>query len=178
MAISAGPLEAHLAPHSLPAPDSLPALLGQRAFGVGAASGEESGQKATASRPGKIPGKSCQVLLVEDDAAVAELYATVLRLHGHNVTVAIDGLAGLEAIRSGPFDIILLDLRMPRMDGLGMLRTMIEERVGTDTPVVVLTNYDDSILQQEALDLGARDYLLKSRTMPQDLALQLTRWCA
>jgi two-component system sensor histidine kinase and response regulator WspE len=129
------------------------------------------------SRTGDASTRSCHVLLVEDDTAVAELYATVLRFHGHIVTIAVDGLAGLEAIKSGSFDLILLDIRMPRMDGLAMLRTMIGERVATDTPVVMLTNYDDSILEQEALDLGAREYLVKSRTMPQDLASQLTRWC-
>ena len=118
------------------------------------------------------------MLLVEDDVAVAELYATGLRLHGHAVTTAGDGLAGLTAIRGGRFDIILLDIRMPRMDGLAMLRTMVGEGVAPKTPVVILTNYDDSLIRQEALGLGARDYLLKSRTMPQDLASQLPRWCA
>ena len=129
------------------------------------------------SQTAEASDRGCNVLLVEDDAAIAELYAAVLKLNGHIVTVAGDGLAGLEAIRSAPFDIILLDIRMPRMDGLSMLRTAVGEQVVTNTPVVILTNYDDSILRREATELGARDYLLKSRTMPQELASQVARWC-
>lgn len=171
MAISTGRLQAQVPPDSLSAP------FGQWALEAGPDPGRELGHKRTESRNQKTSSKRCHVLLVEDDPAVAELYATVLRLRGHIVRLAADGLAGLDAIRSGHFDIVLLDLRMPRMDGLGMLRTMMGERVGTSTPVVVLTNYDDQVLQQEALSLGARDYLLKSRMMPQDLAAQLSRWC-
>jgi CheY-like chemotaxis protein len=131
------------------------------------------------AEPGAAPSsaKSCQVLLVEDDPSVAELYATVLRLNGHVVTVAADGLAGLDALRSGNFDIVLLDIRMPHMDGLEMLRTAIGERGPTKAPVVILTNYDDPNLRQQALDLGARDYLLKSRTMPQALAAKVAELC-
>jgi CheY-like chemotaxis protein len=119
----------------------------------------------------------CHVLLVEDDASIAELYATVLRANGHTVTHALDGLAGLDAIRAGRFDLILLDIRMPRMDGLAMLRAVSAEQVATSTPVVVLTNYDDMILQQQAVDLGVKDYLLKSRVLPQEIASKVSKWC-
>ena len=167
-------LVAQIGTHPQLPPESFPTMFDEQS---GSPIAEEWRRDATESRTAEASTKSCHVLLVEDDAAVAELYATVLRRYGHVVTVAVDGLAGLEAIKSGSFDLILLDIRMPRMDGLAMLRTMIGEEVATDTPVVMLTNYDDSILRQEALDLGAREYLLKSRTMPQDLASQLTRWC-
>jgi DNA-binding response OmpR family regulator len=125
----------------------------------------------------KAKSKACRVLLVEDESPVAELYATVLKLHGHDVRVAPDGLAGLEAIRSGGFDLILVDIRMPRMDGLAMLRTVVAEETAIGTPVVILTNYDDVIFREEARNLGARDYLLKSRTMPQQLASLVSTWC-
>lgn len=161
MAVSAGRVKSGVA-HWLIGPESRP---------VGGQSRE--GADSRTVNPSSNPR---QVLLVEDDPSVADLYATVLRLHGHAVTVAGDGLAGLAAVRSGRFDIILLDIRMPRMDGLAMLRTMIGERVAPHTPVVILTNYDDSIIRQEALELGARDYLLKSRTLPQELATRLPKW--
>jgi DNA-binding NarL/FixJ family response regulator len=80
-------------------------------------------------------------------------------------------------MRSANFDIVLLDIRMPRMDGLAMLRAAIGERGATETPVLILTNYDDANLRRQAMDLGARDYLLKSRTMPHDLVAQVARWC-
>jgi CheY-like chemotaxis protein len=135
-------------------------------------------QVSERSGAGPSNGKGCRILLVEDDITVAELYATVLRLNDHAVTIAADGVAGLEAMRSGSFDIILLDIRMPRMDGLAMLRTALGESGTVETPVLILTNYDDPNLRQQAMELGARDYLLKSRTMPHDLAAQVARWCA
>ena len=58
-----------------------------------------------------------------------------------------------------------------------LLRRIIDEQIATNTPVVILTNYDDPALRQEATDLGAKDYLLKSRTMPQEIAAQVAKWC-
>jgi CheY-like chemotaxis protein len=139
--------------------------------------GNQARQDAPGLQAAPESSQACRVLLVEDEEAIAELYATVLKANGHLVTHAVDGLAGLDAIRSGQFDLILLDIRMPRMDGLAMLRQIVAEQIATNTPVVILTNYDDPILRQEAADLGAKDYLLKSRTMPREIAAQVEKWC-
>ena len=134
-------------------------------------------QKPTGST-GRARAKGCKVLLVEDDSAIADLYAMVLRFHGHDVTIAENGLIALDSVRSGSFDLILLDIRMPVLDGLTMLRTASSEGIVAKTPVVILSNYDDESLRQQAIQLGARDYMLKSRTIPQHLASQVSRWCS
>ena len=100
-----------------------------------------------------------QVLVVEDERKMATLLERTLREEGHQVVVAHDGRAGFEIASTTPFDVILLDLMLPKMDGLTVARRLREGR--NQTPVLMLTARDaprDIVL---GLDSGADDYLVK-----------------
>jgi two-component system, OmpR family, alkaline phosphatase synthesis response regulator PhoP len=108
------------------------------------------------------------ILLVEDDRMIADMYSYQLERDGYQVEVATDGKRGLEAIRSRHPDLVLLDLRLPVMEGFEVLESLATD--ATRPPVVILSNYGDSRMVSRGLALGARDYLVKSATTPTDLA--------
>jgi two-component system response regulator TctD len=100
-----------------------------------------------------------RILLVEDDAALARGIAAVLRAKGHALDVVEDGDGALAAARDEPYALILLDLGLPDMDGIDVLRRLRRER--NRTPVMVLTARDAVGDRVAGLDNGADDYVLK-----------------
>src|SRR5579871_3386954 len=100
-----------------------------------------------------------QVLVVEDEQRMAELLEKTLTEEGHQVVVARDGREGYEIARSSPFDVILLDVMLPGMDGVAIARKLREAR--NQTPVLMLTARDHSADIVTGLDSGADDYLTK-----------------
>ncbi|WP_042695178.1 PP2C family protein-serine/threonine phosphatase [Azospirillum sp. B506] len=112
-------------------------------------------QPASDSRPERL-------LLVEDDQFSQELIVLYLRKAGFtDVVVAADGRQALDLAKATPFDLILLDLNLPRLSGTEVLRRLTKDGHLSDTPVVVissLTNMEETVL---CLDLGAADYLPK-----------------
>ncbi|KIU26023.1 chemotaxis protein CheY [Sphingomonas melonis] len=100
-----------------------------------------------------------RILLVEDDAALARGIAAVLRAKGHALDVVEDGEGALAAARDEPYALILLDLGLPDMDGIDVLRRLRRER--NRTPVMVLTARDAVGDRVAGLDNGADDYVLK-----------------
>lgn len=84
-----------------------------------------------------------RVLLVEDDFAIAQMYRVQLERDGFEVAIADDGDSALRAIRADRPDLVLLDIRLPGMDGFEILRQMAADRTVSSTPVVVLSNYGD-----------------------------------
>jgi two-component system, OmpR family, KDP operon response regulator KdpE len=99
-----------------------------------------------------------RVLLIEDDAGVRTALLRILAEHGFAVDCAGTGLGGLEAVTGGRPDLILLDLGLPDLDGLDVLRMV---RAVTRAPVLVVTARDDEAGIVVALDNGADDYLVK-----------------
>ena len=117
-----------------------------------------------------------RVLLTEDDPIVAELYRLRLDREGHDVAVAGDGEAALEAVRQEPPDLVLLDIRMPRLSGVAVLEQMRADEQTRAVPVVMLTNYSDPAQVERCRELGIEAYLVKSRTTPRQLADWIERW--
>lgn len=99
------------------------------------------------------------MLLVEDDAMIAEAVRTALARGGITVDWVRDGEAGLAAARSEPFAAVLLDLGLPRRDGLDVLRQLRAR--GNRIPVLIITARDEVGDRIEGLDSGADDYLVK-----------------
>jgi two-component system response regulator MtrA len=108
-----------------------------------------------------------RVLLVEDDASIREVTALGLEASGLVVTTAENGIAGLERFRSEPFDIILLDVMLPRLDGLDLCRTI---RRTSTVPIVMLTARGDTIDVVVGLEAGADDYVRKPFELPELVA--------
>ncbi|HEV2200179.1 MAG TPA: response regulator transcription factor [Bryobacteraceae bacterium] len=100
-----------------------------------------------------------QVLVVEDEARMAQLLERTLSEEGHQVVVARDGREGFEIARASPFDVIVLDVMLPGMDGIAVARKLREAR--NRTPVLMLTARDASSDIVGGLDSGADDYLTK-----------------
>jgi DNA-binding response OmpR family regulator len=108
------------------------------------------------------------VLLVEDDQMMADMYSYQLERDGYQVEVVTDGKQGLDAIRERRPDLVLLDLRLPVMEGFEVLENLASDPA--KPPVVILSNYGDASMVNRGLALGARDYLVKSATTPITLA--------
>lgn len=100
-----------------------------------------------------------QVLVVEDERRMSQLLEKILKEEGHQVVVADNGRDGFEIARSSPFDVILLDVLLPGMDGLAVARKLRECR--NQTPVLMLTARDAPADVIAGLDSGADDYLAK-----------------
>lgn len=100
-----------------------------------------------------------QILVVEDERRMAELLRRGLAEEGHSVVVARDGIEGFEIARSNPFDVIVLDVMLPRLDGMVVTRRLREAR--NQTPVLLLTARDSAADTVKGLDCGADDYLTK-----------------
>jgi DNA-binding response OmpR family regulator len=100
-----------------------------------------------------------QVLVVEDEQHMADLLRRTLEEEGHHVIVASSGREGLEIARCSPFDVIILDVMLPGMDGITVARQLRESRV--QTPILMLTARDAPSDIVKGLDCGADDYLTK-----------------
>ncbi len=117
-----------------------------------------------------------RVLFVEDDPSVAQMYKLKLELDGYDVEVASDGEMALESARAAPPDIIFLDIRLPKLDGFGVLEALHKDDRTKHVPVVILSNYSEKQLIDRGVKLGAADYLIKSQTTPARLARGLEGW--
>ena len=117
-----------------------------------------------------------RVLFVEDDPSVAQMYRLKLELDGYDVEVATDGEKALEIARNNAPDIIFLDIRLPKLDGFGVLEALRKDPRTERLPVVILSNYSEKQLIERGLRMGARDYLIKTQTTPARLSLGLETW--
>ena len=98
------------------------------------------------------------ILLVEDEEKLARMVELELRYEGYEVEKAFDGRTGLERALSGSFDLVLLDIMLPQLSGMEVLRRLRRER---STPVIMLTARDSVIDKVSGLDSGADDYITK-----------------
>ncbi len=99
-----------------------------------------------------------RVLVVEDDADIAQVLQRSLRMEGYEVRVAVDGEAALEEASRFHPDLVVLDLGLPKLDGIEVARRL---RAGDDVPILMLTARDALDARVEGLDSGADDYLVK-----------------
>jgi DNA-binding response OmpR family regulator len=109
-----------------------------------------------------------RLLIVEDDPALRRALTFNLAREGYEVTTAADGETGLDAARSDRLDLILLDVMLPGMSGVEVLRVL--RREGVTTPVIVLSAKGDEIDRVVGLKVGADDYVAKPFSRPELLA--------
>ena len=98
------------------------------------------------------------ITLVDDDENIVASVSMARESHGHKVTAYHDGATGLEALESSPPDLAILDVKMPRMDGMEVLRRL---RQTSTLPVIILTSKDEEIDEILGFNLGADDYIHK-----------------
>ena len=99
-----------------------------------------------------------RITLVDDDENIVTSVSLALESQGHSVRAYHDGASGLAALENDPPDLVILDVKMPRMDGMEVLRRL---RRTSDVPVIILTSKDDEIDELLGFNLGADDYMHK-----------------
>ncbi|MEU5979160.1 two-component system response regulator CseB [Streptomyces sp. NPDC047315] len=126
----------------------------------------EGGQVSGVSEP-RVPDP-LKVLLVEDDDAIRRSVQLALERYGYQVTVAADGLGGLEAFRDGGHDLLILDVMLPELDGIGLCCRIREQ---SQVPVLMMSARGDALDVVAGLEAGADDYVVK----PVDTAVMVAR---
>lgn len=114
------------------------------------------------------------ILFVEDEQFIAEMYADILRQEGMNIQLEPDGKQGYELAKSGNFDLILLDLMLPNMTGLEILRRLRDSTISPNFTrnhhVVILTNLDEDDITKKKIFELAEGYYMKVDITPRKLA--------
>jgi|CryGeyStandDraft_7_1057128.scaffolds.fasta_scaffold72623_3 CheY-like chemotaxis protein len=108
-----------------------------------------------------------KILLIEDDPVLSRMYEKKFTNQGHQVIVASDGKQGLARAGEGP-DLILLDIMLPEMPGLEVLKAVKGNSQTSSIPVVVMTNLGEE-QKEEAMKAGAIDFILKSQMSPSQI---------
>lgn len=111
------------------------------------------------------PGK---ILIIDDDQDIRNIYGDFLTGEGFKIDFAVDGKDGLEKIQQGGYDLILLDIMLPKMDGLSILKHLKQFPVHVyNGPIIMLSALDQEQIVKNAADLGAKGYLQKSNFNPK-----------
>ncbi len=106
------------------------------------------------------------ILVVDDDATILALYKRMFELRGIDILIARDGEEGVTMIREHMPDFVILDIRMPKLDGIEALKIIRSEEKIKDTPVLILTNFDHQEYRDETNKLGIVDFLVKINIDP------------
>ena len=117
-----------------------------------------------------------QILIIEDDPGLADLYRRELAKLGIEAALTADGEAGLDQALTKPFDLILVDLMLPKMDGLTILEQIRHEPKVKTVPIVMLSNLAEDSTVQQALKLGVNGYLVKSQYSPEQVAAEVLKY--
>ena|ERR1051326_925476 len=136
----------------------------------------------TASDVGDMLGGSCtmttnpppRILLAEDDRLLRVAGEATLRKRGFSVTVAVDGEDALLKARNAPFDLILLDVMMPKLQGFEVLVQLKADPLTLGVPVIMLSSLGQDADVQEAMNAGAAAYFVKSDLRLNELADKIT----
>lgn len=114
----------------------------------------------------KTPQTSLHILLVEDEEMLAAMYETKFKKEGYQIEVAHDGEEGVAKAAAGTFDVILLDIILPKLDGFAVLKKLRENSKHASTPVIMLTNLGQEEDIKKGEQLGASGYLIKANVTP------------
>lgn len=116
-----------------------------------------------------------KILIVEQDTFLAGIYAAEFEKEGFEVLHATDGELGLKGARKESPDVILLDVALPKLDGLEVLEKLKADKNTEPIPVIVLTNLGQREDAERGLTLGAADYLIKTHFMPEETVARVKR---
>ena len=110
-----------------------------------------------------------KILLIEDEKILAEMYQDKFTQAGFEVSLAFDSKEGLALAKKEKPDLIVLDILLPRENGIVFLNWLREDREISSIPVVAFSNYDDPETKKRAAKLGVKDYLIKTSYTPQEI---------
>ena len=124
---------------------------------------------ASSKTPTVAPTSRPRILVVDDESSIRDLLSKTLALADYDVDVAPDGRSALERMRLLGYDLLITDLKMPGMDGLGVIREA--RRLRADLPVIIITGFSTEASAIEAANLGVAGYLTKPFRVPRVLAV-------
>lgn len=110
-----------------------------------------------------------KILIVDDEVAIAQVFEEALKKGGYEVVLAATGKEALEKTASEKPDLLLLDQILPDMNGNQVLKTLRLADASKTIPIAIISNFNQQALIDEALKLGASEYILKYQISPQDL---------
>lgn len=115
-----------------------------------------------------------RILIVEDDQFLREFYQELLTTEGYFIDVAADGEVALSKMQSNEYNLVLLDLMLPKKDGVQILRDLkVSPPKSPQINIVVLTNLGQDAVIKECFDLGANGYLIKSALNPDQVLTEV-----
>lgn len=114
--------------------------------------------------------KKIKICIVDDDPNIREIYGTKLLQRGFGIVTARDGEEGLDVIKSQNPDIALIDITMPKKNGLELIKSLQEDEKYSKIPIIILTNQDDSETVKKASKLETYFYIVKALATPQKVA--------
>lgn len=120
-----------------------------------------------------MKAKKKKIIIAEDDKFISEMYITKLSSEGFEVECAQDGQEAIEKIREIQPDIVLLDIFMPKLNGIEVLKKIRADKKIKDIPVIVLTNANEKDHISKAKEMGANDYLIKSSFTPDEVVSKI-----
>jgi len=116
-----------------------------------------------------------KILLVEDEEIMIDLLQRKLTREGYEISVARDGIEGLEKMRKIKPDLVLLDIIMPNMGGFEVMEEMAKEKELKEIPVIIISNSGQPVELDRAKKLGAKDWLIKTEFHPQKVIDKVVR---
>jgi CheY-like chemotaxis protein len=118
-----------------------------------------------------------KIMVVDDDLYIRELYEEVLKDEGYTVETSSNGEEALSKLKQGGYDIVLLDIMMPKLDGLGVMDALTKNPPQVKNgPIILLTNLDHDPLIKDAMSRGASAFIIKADITPADLIAQVKKY--
>lgn len=118
-----------------------------------------------------------RVIIIDDDLYIRELYVEVLKNEGYMVDSAVNGEDAYNKLKNGGYDLILLDIMMPKMDGLQVMDALRKTPPPVKNgPILLLTNLDHEPLVKDALSKGASAFIIKADITPEVLMEQVKKY--
>jgi len=119
-----------------------------------------------------------KILIIEDEKILADMYKEKFELAGFKVSLAIEAKEGLILAKKEKPDLILLDILLPKENGIFFLEKRGEIPEISSTPVVAFSNYDDPLIKERAKELGVKDYLIKTDFTPEEIVNKIKEYLA
>lgn len=118
-----------------------------------------------------------KIIVIDDDLYIRELYVEILKTEGYLVDSATNGEEAYEKLKLGGYDLVLLDIMMPKMDGLGIMDALGKNPPPVKNgPIILLTNLDQEPLIKAAMSRGAAAFIIKADITPEDLLGQVKKY--
>ncbi len=118
-----------------------------------------------------------KILVIDDDQAIRDLYKEILTTEGFAVDTMKDGQEGYFAILNGGYDLILLDILIPKMDGIAILEKLQSEKPQKPNgPILILSNLGQETFTEKGLTLGAKECLTKSNYTPDQILAKVKKY--